>query len=211
MDRYDGNLLPAFTLAKGNYFSCQTPPAFSRLIYPVPVIGGLGVHVTLDLAGQMRFGPDVEWLGHADPDKIDYRVDAARSAAFYEAVRTYWPALPDGAIVPAYSGCRPKLSGPDGPGRRLPNRRAHPARTCRPRASLRYRIARPHQFAGYRGLRRQSDRRLTQDQIACRHLARRLSHLQLLEKADQFPGWIVVSASQQAREPRGAFARQYQT
>ncbi|WP_340692641.1 NAD(P)/FAD-dependent oxidoreductase [Hyphomonas sp.] len=115
MERYDGNLLPTFTLAKGNYFNCQTPPAFSRLIYPVPVIGGLGVHVTLDLAGQMRFGPDVEWLGHDDPDKVDYRVDAARSDAFYEAVRTYWPTLPDGAILPAYSGCRPKLSGPDEP------------------------------------------------------------------------------------------------
>tara|TARA_R110000787_G_scaffold86224_4_gene183856 strand:+ start:5694 stop:6815 length:1122 start_codon:yes stop_codon:yes gene_type:complete len=115
MEHYDTNLLPTFTLAKGSYFNCQAPPAFSRLIYPVPVIGGLGVHVTLDLAGQMRFGPDVEWLGHDDPDKVDYRVDAARSEAFYEAVRRYWPALPDGAIVPAYSGCRPKLSGPDEP------------------------------------------------------------------------------------------------
>ncbi len=112
MEQYGGNLLPAFTLAKGNYFSCQAPPAFSRLIYPVPVAGGLGVHVTLDLAGQMRFGPDVEWLGHSDPDMIDYRVDSARSESFYNAVRSYWPALPDGAIVPAYSGCRPKLSGP---------------------------------------------------------------------------------------------------
>tara|TARA_R110002072_G_scaffold138284_1_gene281444 strand:- start:2118 stop:3239 length:1122 start_codon:yes stop_codon:yes gene_type:complete len=115
MEHYDSNLLPKFTLAKGNYFSCQTPPAFSRLIYPVPVAGGLGVHVTLDLAGQMRFGPDVEWLEHGDPDRVDYRVDPARSEAFYEAVRTYWPALPDDAIVPAYSGCRPKLSGPAEP------------------------------------------------------------------------------------------------
>lgn len=115
MEQYDSNLLPAFTLAKGNYFSCQAPPAFSRLIYPVPVIGGLGVHVTLDLTGHMRFGPDVEWLGHDDPDKVDYRVDPARSESFYNAVRSYWPALPDGAVVPAYSGCRPKLSGPDEP------------------------------------------------------------------------------------------------
>ena len=115
MEQYDSNLLPAFTLAKGNYFNCQAPPTFSRLIYPVPVVGGLGVHVTLDLAGQMRFGPDVEWLGHDDPDKVDYRVDPARSESFYDAVRSYWPALPDGAIVPAYSGCRPKLSGPDEP------------------------------------------------------------------------------------------------
>ena len=115
MEQYDGSLLPAFTLAKGNYFSCQAPSAFSRLIYPVPVVGGLGVHVTLDLAGQIRFGPDVEWLGHDDPDKVDYRVDPARSDSFYDAVRAYWPTLPDGAIVPAYSGCRPKLSGPDDP------------------------------------------------------------------------------------------------
>jgi L-2-hydroxyglutarate oxidase LhgO len=79
------------------------------------VEGGLGVHVTLNLAGQMRFGPDVEWLDHNDPDRIDYRVDAARSDSFYEAVRTYWPGLPDGAIVPDYSGCRPKLSGPNEP------------------------------------------------------------------------------------------------
>tara|TARA_R110002049_G_scaffold73667_3_gene190318 strand:+ start:141 stop:1262 length:1122 start_codon:yes stop_codon:yes gene_type:complete len=112
---YDESLLPGFALAKGNYFSCQTAPAFSRLIYPVPVTGGLGVHVTLDLAGQMRFGPDVEWLDHDNPDRIDYRVNAARSDAFYEAVRAYWPDLPDGAIVPDYSGCRPKLTGPDEP------------------------------------------------------------------------------------------------
>ncbi|MBU1287657.1 MAG: NAD(P)/FAD-dependent oxidoreductase [Alphaproteobacteria bacterium] len=111
MEGYDTALLPGFTLAKGNYFSCQTRPAFSHLIYPVPVNGGLGVHVTLDLAGQMRFGPDVEWLGHDDPDRIDYRVDAARADDFYAAVRRYWPGLPDGAIVPDYAGCRPKLTG----------------------------------------------------------------------------------------------------
>lgn len=115
MEGYDASLLPGFTLAKGNYFSCQTRPAFSHLIYPVPVNGGLGVHVTLDLAGQMRFGPDVEWLGHDNPDLIDYRVDATRSDDFYEAVRRYWPGLPDGAIVPDYAGCRPKLTGPNEP------------------------------------------------------------------------------------------------
>jgi len=115
MEGYDAEMLPGFTLAKGNYFSCQGRPAFSRLIYPVPVNGGLGVHVTLDLAGQMRFGPDVEWLDHDDPDRIDYRVDAARSDDFYEAVRRYWSGLPDGAIVPDYAGCRPKLTGPDEP------------------------------------------------------------------------------------------------
>jgi L-2-hydroxyglutarate oxidase LhgO len=115
MEGYDAALLPGFTLAKGNYFSCQTRPAFSHLIYPVPVNGGLGVHVTLDLAGQIRFGPDVEWLGHDDPDRIDYRVDGARADNFYEAVRCYWPGLPDGAIVPDYAGCRPKLTGPNEP------------------------------------------------------------------------------------------------
>jgi L-2-hydroxyglutarate oxidase LhgO len=115
MEGYDAALLPGFTLAKGNYFSCQTRPAFSHLIYPVPVNGGLGVHVTLDLAGQMRFGPDVEWLGHDDPDRVDYRVDGARADDFYEAVRRYWPGLPDGAIVPDYAGCRPKLTGPNEP------------------------------------------------------------------------------------------------
>ncbi|WP_418887184.1 NAD(P)/FAD-dependent oxidoreductase [Hyphomonas oceanitis] len=115
MEGYDAATLPGFTLAKGNYFSCQTRPAFSHLIYPVPVKGGLGVHVTLDLTGQMRFGPDVEWLGHDNPDLIDYRVDATRSDDFYEAVRRYWPGLPDGAIVPDYAGCRPKLTGPNEP------------------------------------------------------------------------------------------------
>ncbi|KCZ94479.1 NAD(P)/FAD-dependent oxidoreductase [Hyphomonas johnsonii] len=112
MEGYAASLLPPFTLAKGSYFSCQAPQAFSHLIYPIPVAGGLGVHVTLDLAGQMRFGPDVEWLGHGDPDKVDYAVDLTRAADFYAAVRAYWPGLPDGAISPDYAGCRPKLHGP---------------------------------------------------------------------------------------------------
>ncbi len=115
LDGYDPSLLPDFTLAKGSYFSCQTKPCFSRLIYPAPVEGGLGVHITLDLAGRMRFGPDVEWLGHDDPDAVDYRVDLQRAEGFYAAVRRYWPGLPDGAIQPDYSGCRPKLSRPSQP------------------------------------------------------------------------------------------------
>lgn len=105
--------IPKLTLAKGNYFSCATPPVFSRLIYPAPVDGGLGVHVTLDLGGRMRFGPDVEWLAADDPHAIDYSVDARRAEAFYDAIRRYWPGLPDGVIVPDYSGVRPKLSGPE--------------------------------------------------------------------------------------------------
>jgi L-2-hydroxyglutarate oxidase LhgO len=107
---YDMDLSPPFFLAKGSYFSCASKPVFQRLIYPAPVDGGLGVHVTLDLGGQMRFGPDVEWLDHNDPDAIDYEVDPRRSESFYAAVRRYWPGLPDGAIQPDYAGYRPKLS-----------------------------------------------------------------------------------------------------
>jgi len=100
--------VPPLVLARGNYYSLSgVRPPFHHLVYPIPIEGGLGVHVTLDLAGQVRFGPDVEWI-----DRIDYRVDPARADAFYDAVRHYWPALPDGALVPAYAGIRPKLTGP---------------------------------------------------------------------------------------------------
>ncbi|GLR77758.1 NAD(P)/FAD-dependent oxidoreductase (plasmid) [Azospirillum oryzae] len=103
--------VPPRVLAKGNYYALgQGRSPFSHLIYPVPEDGGLGVHLTLDLAGQARFGPDVQWLDHPDA-AIDYIVDAKRADAFYNSVRAYWPALPDGALVPAYSGVRPKLSG----------------------------------------------------------------------------------------------------
>lgn len=107
--------VPKLVLAKGNYFGCATRQAFSRLIYPAPVDGGLGVHVTIDLGDRMRFGPDVEWLSITDPDQIDYTVDPARSQSFYAAIRRYWPGLPDGVITPDYSGCRPKLSDPGEP------------------------------------------------------------------------------------------------
>jgi L-2-hydroxyglutarate oxidase LhgO len=106
---------PPLMLAKGSYFSCAGKPAFTHLIYPAPVDGGLGVHLTLDLGGRMRFGPDVEWLDHADPARVDYAVDAKRGDSFYAAIRRYWPGLPDGALTPDYSGCRPKLSGPGQP------------------------------------------------------------------------------------------------
>jgi len=101
---------PEMTLAKGSYFGCTGKPAFSHLIYPAPVDGGLGVHLTIDLGGRMRFGPDVEWLDETDPAKVDYAVDPKRADSFYAAIRRYWPALPDGALTPDYSGCRPKLS-----------------------------------------------------------------------------------------------------
>ncbi len=99
--------IPPAYLAKGNYFSCSARTPFSHLIYPVPEPGGLGVHLTLDMAGQARFGPDVEWV-----DSIDYAVDPARSERFYPAIRRYWPALPDGALMPSYSGMRPKIVPP---------------------------------------------------------------------------------------------------
>ena len=101
------DLIPPAYLAKGNYFSCSARAPFSRLIYPVPEPGGLGVHLTLDMAGQGRFGPDVEWI-----DTIDYAVDPARAERFYPAIRRYWPALPDGALMPSYSGIRPKIVPP---------------------------------------------------------------------------------------------------
>jgi len=102
--------VPKLVLAKGNYFGFTGRPAFSRLIYPAPVDGGLGVHVTLDLAGRMRFGPDVEWI-----DNEAYDVNPQRADAFYASIRTYWPALPDHSLVPDYSGIRPKLTGPGEP------------------------------------------------------------------------------------------------
>jgi len=101
------DLIPHAYLAKGNYFSCSKKAPFSRLIYPVPEPGGLGVHLTLDMAGQARFGPDVEWV-----DRIDYEVDPARAERFYPAIRKYWPTLPDGALMPSYSGMRPKIVPP---------------------------------------------------------------------------------------------------
>jgi len=104
---YPAERVPPLVLAKGNYFGCLGKPAFSRLIYPAPVDGGLGTHVTLDLAGRMRFGPDVEWI-----EREDYEVDPCRADSFYASIRRYWPGLPDGALVPDYAGVRPKLTGP---------------------------------------------------------------------------------------------------
>lgn len=102
--------IPTMGYAKGNYFALAGRAPFSRLIYPVPEPGGLGVHLTLDLAGQARFGPDVEWV-----DGCDFTVDPRRAPHFEGAVRAYWPALPPGALAPDYAGIRPKISGPGEP------------------------------------------------------------------------------------------------
>jgi L-2-hydroxyglutarate oxidase LhgO len=103
-------LIPTAYYAKGNYFTLTGRNPFSRLIYPVPVPGGLGTHLTIDLGGQARFGPDVEWI-----ESIDYAVDPRRGDSFYAAIRRYWPALPDGALAPGYSGIRPKTVPPGAP------------------------------------------------------------------------------------------------
>jgi L-2-hydroxyglutarate oxidase LhgO len=102
--------VPPAYFCRGVYFILSGKSPFTRLIYPVPVPGGLGVHITLDLAGQARFGPDVEWI-----PEVDYAVDPRRGDAFYTAVRRYWPGLRDGALQPGYAGIRPKISGPNEP------------------------------------------------------------------------------------------------
>jgi L-2-hydroxyglutarate oxidase LhgO len=100
--------VPRLVLARGNYFGYAGRPVFSRLIYPAPRIdGGLGTHVTLDLAGRMRFGPDVEWI-----DEENYNVNPERAKSFYASIRRYWPGLPDDSLQPDYAGIRPKLTGP---------------------------------------------------------------------------------------------------
>jgi L-2-hydroxyglutarate oxidase LhgO len=110
IDGYPASLAPTERYAKGSYYRLATRAPFTRLVYPVPEPGGLGVHVTLDLGGHARFGPDVEWV-----DGIDYSVDPQRADGFYAAIRRYWPALPDDALVPDYAGIRPKISGPGEP------------------------------------------------------------------------------------------------
>jgi len=107
--------LPVAHRCKGSYFSLSGRAPFSRLIYPLPQAAGLGVHLTLDLAGQAKFGPDVEWLGAHGDAPIDYRVDTRRADAFYAEVRRYWPGLPDASLQAAYSGVRPKIHAPHEP------------------------------------------------------------------------------------------------
>lgn len=102
--------VPEMHLAKGHYFTLQGSSPFRRLVYPVPVDGGLGVHVTLDIDGRARFGPDVAWI-----DAVDYAFDEDRKAAFVDAIRRYWPELPSDRLAPGYTGIRPKLGGPGAP------------------------------------------------------------------------------------------------
>jgi L-2-hydroxyglutarate oxidase LhgO len=110
IEGYPAERAPREFYAKGNYYTLTRRSPFSRLVYPVPEPGGLGVHVTLDLAGQARFGPDVEWV-----ERINYDVDPRRAERFYAAIRRYWPGLPDGALAPGYAGIRPKTAGPKEP------------------------------------------------------------------------------------------------
>ncbi len=110
LEGYPVELAPPEFYARGNYYTLAQRSPFSRLVYPVPEPGGLGVHVTLDLGGHARFGPDVEWV-----DAIDYTVDPRRAERFYAAIRRYWPGLPDGALEPGYAGIRPKITAKDAP------------------------------------------------------------------------------------------------
>jgi L-2-hydroxyglutarate oxidase LhgO len=102
--------VPQDHLCRGVYFTLAGRAPFRHLIYPTPEKAGLGVHLTIDLGGQAKFGPDVEWI-----DRIDYTVDPRRGDSFYAAIRRYWPALPDGALQPGYAGIRPKIVGPGDP------------------------------------------------------------------------------------------------
>lgn len=108
----DARFVPREWFAKGNYYALAGRAPFTHLVYPAPADAHLGTHLTLDLGGQAKFGPDIEWLDIATPEEIDYRVDPARAEGFYAEVRRYWPGLPDGALAPSYSGVRPKIHGP---------------------------------------------------------------------------------------------------
>lgn len=110
IEGYPRERIPTLHLARGNYFTVAARSPFHHLIYPVPGTAGLGIHATLDLGRRVRFGPDVEWI-----DRIDYSVNVSRAPQFYEAIRRYWPNLADGALMPDYTGIRPKLHGPNEP------------------------------------------------------------------------------------------------
>ncbi len=104
--------VPQAAFAKGSYFALRGPCPFTRLIYPLPVQGGIGTHLTLMLDGRALFGPDVAWV-----DGLDYSVDASRASSFATDIRRYWPALPDDALEPASAGIRPKIAAQGEPAR----------------------------------------------------------------------------------------------
>jgi L-2-hydroxyglutarate oxidase LhgO len=110
IDGFPTEHIPTPYFAKGNYFTLAGRSPFQRLVYPVPEPGGLGVHLTLDLAGRARFGPDVQWI-----EQCEYSVEPERAERFYAAIRAYWPAVVEGALQPGYAGVRPKISGPTEP------------------------------------------------------------------------------------------------
>ena len=143
IEGYPAESAPRELYAKGNYFALSRRSPFTRLVYPVPEPGGLGVHVTLDLGGQARFGPDVEWV-----DAIDYRVDPRRGERFYAAIRRYWPGLPDGALAPGYAGIRPKICGPGEAAADFVHPGSARARRARAGEPVRHRVARIDSFAG---------------------------------------------------------------
>jgi L-2-hydroxyglutarate oxidase LhgO len=107
--------IPPLFLAKGNYAGLSIKSPFRHLVYPVPEPGGLGVHVTLDMGGRARFGPNVEWLASNDPAEIDYTVAADIAVRFAPVITSYWPAVKAEMLTPDYAGVRPKLSGPGEP------------------------------------------------------------------------------------------------
>ena len=141
---YPQDRVPRLVLARGNYFGYAGRPVFSRLIYPAPRIdGGLGTHVTLDLAGRMRFGPDVEWI-----EEENYNVNPERAKSFYASIRRYWPGLPDNSLQPDYAGIRPKVTWAwRGPRQRFHDRGGGAAWAAWADASVRDRIAGAHLVA----------------------------------------------------------------
>ncbi|MFC6196912.1 NAD(P)/FAD-dependent oxidoreductase [Ponticaulis profundi] len=107
--------IPTNRFVKGSYFTVTGKTPFTRLIYPMHNAASLGLHLTVDLSGRGKLGPDAEWLPEGAEPPFNYQVDPARADVFYRTVRRYWPGLPDGALAPDYSGVRPKIVGPGEP------------------------------------------------------------------------------------------------